>query len=136
MDGSTPARLPAWLNDIHDFTGRTQSNPLHHHQTNPPPLPPLNHHHHPHHPHQVTLLHRLEGTKARAINKILWSPNGSFLVMANLSESSTLEFYDADSNATLAKRCVLSGVGVDGFVRVGRWMGRWVGVGVGLWVGV
>lgn len=34
------------------------------------------------------------------------SPNGSFLVMANLSESSTLEFYDADSNATLAKRCV------------------------------
>lgn len=105
---------------------------------------------------QVTLLHRLEGTKARAINKILWSPNGacetcshvnihitipwvcrdrfasrmhhrtrgsdpssrhrppnpkhtatgSFLVMANLSEGSTLEFYDADANATLAKRCV------------------------------
>lgn len=52
----------------------------------------------------MTLLHRLEGTKARAINKILWSPNGSFLVMANLSEASALEFYDADSNATLAKR--------------------------------
>lgn len=61
-------------------------------------------------PKEVSLLHRLEGTKARAINKILWSPNGSFLVMANLSESSTLEFYDADSNATLAKRCVPASV--------------------------
>lgn len=53
---------------------------------------------------EVTLLHRLEGPKARAINKVLWSPNGSVLVMANLSEASTLEFYDADAHASLARR--------------------------------
>lgn len=30
--------------------------------------------------------------------------SGSFLVMANLSEASALEFYDADARTTLAKR--------------------------------
>jgi len=57
---------------------------------------------------EVTLLHRLEGPKARTVNKLLWSPNGSIIVLANLSEGSGLEFYDVDTQSTLAKREDLS----------------------------
>lgn len=57
---------------------------------------------------EVTLLYRLEGEKARPVNKLLWSPNGSIIVLAKLAEASSLEFYDVDSHSTLAKRDDLS----------------------------
>jgi translation initiation factor 3 subunit B len=50
----------------------------------------------------------LEGEKARPVNKLLWSPNGSIIVLAKLAEASSLEFYDVDSHSTLAKRDDLS----------------------------